>query len=418
MMKVNTEVLVIGAGMAGLKAARDLQDAGLAVQVLEARDRIGGRIHTDRDFAPVPAEMGAELIHGLGAETWEIVRQQGIATRPVRRILMRGNKGRWQPLEEVSNGDRDWELPVLPQDHESVQAYLSRLRVSPNEYPDLVHRLRIDTAELHEVSALEVAQQVSAQLEEGELEGDADFRVHGGYDQLVHALADGLHIHHGAQVELIDYSGLEVRVYCTNGALFTAPRVILTLPVGVLQSRMVRFLPALPASRQAAVDALKMSDVVKLHVYFDAPVFPPGVDGMVDLDGTPPYWWNASSGSGAQGELLVGWGAGDAARRLIALGPQDGLALALDQLRGVLGRADLKPAAARLHHWNADPFARGAYSFVPPGAHQARSVLSAPLEDRLFWAGEATDSRYGTVHGAYRSGARAAVEVLARIAQR
>jgi monoamine oxidase len=412
-MLETAEVIVIGAGVAGLKAARDLAAEGRSVLVLEARDRIGGRIHTVRDRAPIPVELGAELIHGESAETWAVFRAQRVQTWRLSTIWERGSDGAWQDAASHDDDDADWELPTLPYPDESVGAFLTRIGLQPDQYPPGVLHLVLDSAELSELSAQAALDLLAETTASGEQYGDADFRVIGGYDQLPRALADGLDVRLGKGVETIEWGGQPVRVICADGSVYEAGQVVITLPVGVLQARGVRFVPDLPPARWNAIDSLGISDVVKLHLLFDAPVLPPGVDAVFDLGCVPTFWWNASAGNpNFAGELLVGWAVGAAARSLLALDESEALAQALNSLRDLLNQPDLTPRTAALHHWNDDPYARGAYTHTPPGAHTARAVLAAPLEGRLFWAGEATDTFYGTVQGAYRSGARAAREIL------
>jgi monoamine oxidase len=146
---------------------------------------------------------------------------------------------------------------------------------------------------------------------------------------------------------------------------------------------------------------------------FDKPVLPAAVDTLVDEAGVPPVWWNASRGYDAySGQVVVGWAAADHARALLAAGQANAVQQALASLRALLGQPNLRPRAARLTHWNDDRHAGAAYTYTPPGAHDARAALAAPLHNTLYFAGEATDSHHSTVHGALASGRRAAIELL------
>jgi monoamine oxidase len=407
------DVIVIGAGMAGLKAARDLHDAGLRVVVLEARDRIGGRIHTRRDLAPVPIELGAELIHGKRAATWSIVRDNAISTTAMSKVLVRDHSGAWQSLDTIMANVDDWEVNAEPRDEESVAAFLARLGIKADGHP-LVQRLEIDTAPIAELSAKAVMALLMEQEQDDDPYGGHDFRVPDGYDQLPYVLAKGLDTRLNLPVTEIAWSKAGIEARCADGSTVSAAEVVITLPLGVLQARGVRFTPDLPAERWAAMDAIGISDIVKLQAVFDAPVLPNGVDGIFDVNYLPQYWWNASSGLKDTAEqVLVGWAGGQSARALLAMDEADALRVALDGLRAMLEQPTLTPRLLRLQHWNEDPYTRGAYSFTPPSAHHAREELAKPIHKVLFWAGEATDSQYATVHGAYRSGERVAREVLA-----
>lgn len=406
------DVIVIGAGMAGLKAARDMQDAGLRVVVLEARDRIGGRIHTRRDLAPLPLELGAELIHGKGVATWAIVRGEGIRTAAMTNVQVRGQDGAWHLLESIMAEVDEWEINATPRNDESVAAFLARASIHADGHP-LVQRLEIDTAPIAELSAKAVMALVAEVEQDDDSYGTDDFRVPDGYDQLPQALARGLDVRLALPVEEIGWSKAGVQARCADGSVFGAAQVVITLPIGVLQRRGVRFVPDLPAERWAAIDAIGISDIVKLHAVFDAPVLAQDIDGIFDGNCLPQYWWNGSTGhEDTASQVLVGWAGGQSARALLAMSEAAALRVALDGLRAMLDQPTLTPRAMYMQQWNDDPYARGAYSFTPTGAHDARKQIAAPVGKVLFWAGEATDTQYATVHGAYRSGERAAREVL------
>lgn len=419
MQNQTADVIVIGAGVAGLKAAHDLQAAGLSVMVLEARDRIGGRIHSLSDFAPAPIELGAELIHGSGAETWEMVKAHDIETVLLKNIQVRESNGKWQSVEAMYPDLGNMDFAEIPHTNESINDFFVRMGIRPHDHPNLIQQLEIDTASISEMNARAVYDHLVEREHEGEGYGDFDHRVIGGYDQIPMLLAAGLAIRLNTVVERVEWNHSEVVVTSVVGAVYKAQKVVVTLPIGVLQARGVQFLPDLPVEHWAAVDQIGISDIVKLHLYFDQAVLPTGIDGVLDAQGLPSFWWNASSGNNNfTGQILVGWAAGESARRLIELGEEKAIVLALENLRRLLNQPDLTPLAARMHHWNDDPYTRGAYSYVRPDGYLAREVIAQPLENALFWAGEATDKRYSTVQGAYRSGARAAREVLAVMSER
>jgi monoamine oxidase len=196
---------------------------------------------------------------------------------------------------------------------------------------------------------------------------------------------------------------------------------VATFPPGVLKANAVRFEPALPPARQAAIDALAVTSVAKLMYGFDRPVFPPGCDSLMDFANPIPLWWawdGTADRSRPDLEIVIGWAAGDVSRRLrseAAVG-EDILDLGLDALRRLVDQPDLEPVFATWHDWDNDPLTLGAYSSVPPGAERACQALSETDTGRLFWAGEATiPGQAKTVHGAIASGRRAANEVLRRV---
>lgn len=412
--KQQVDIIVIGAGMAGLKAAYDLQRAGLSVIVLEARDRVGGRISTDRTFTPVPVELGAELIHTDFAETWELVDGKNLDTCGVDHYRVHSKNG-WFTTDD------DYFMKIdlnafkrEPAADEDVESYLQSVGILREDYPFVVRLLEMDTESLKRMSAIDLRHAVLTQCEQGEIYGAHDYRVIGGYDQMLEPLAQALNIHFEQPVKLVEWSDNHVCVTTKNGDIYEARKAIITLPIGVLKANLVQFSPELPAEKRDAIDCMGVVDVVKMHYYFDTPVLPDGVGGLVVDNGIPPLWWNASAGNaGFDGEVLVGWATGDPARALLAMSEDEALAAGLECLRRDLGRDDLMPVSMHLQHWNEDPYTLGAYSYVPPMADCSHEALAAPVANTLFWAGEATDQLwYGTVHGAYRSGMRAAAEAL------
>ncbi len=399
--------------MAGVKAAHDLHAAGKRVVVLEARDRIGGRIHTERTFAPVPIELGAEQIHTDRAETWVLVRAAGLRTVDLNRTRVKLPDGTWRTPEEMGKGWEGINFTDAPRRDESLQAFYERMGLAREAWPYQLRLLEIDNEPAHKWSAEAILNHAAVVHDPAEEVGENDYRVLGGYDQLPRALIEGLDIRLNSPVARIEWEPGHVQVYSRSGEVFSAACAVLTIPVGVWKTRSIAFLPNLPAEKWSAVDALGIADIVKLHFLFDARVLPDDVDSIVDESTIPPVWWDASSGyADFTGQVLVGWAAGDAARALIAAGETEALQMALASLRRTLDNPALTSREARMMQWNDEPFTRGAYTYTPPGAMFARPALAAPLDDTLFFAGEATAAWYSFVHGAYQSGERAAREVL------
>lgn len=406
------DVIVIGAGMAGLKAAAGLQQGGKSVVVLEARERIGGRIWTERTLTSIPIELGAELIHGDHAETWELVRAGKLRTVDVNRVHIHQHDDSWQPLSKVFNDSDNITLTDLPRNDESVMAYLTRHGIKREDWPAEVRLAELDIDSADRLSASSFVSRLS---EGAETTADhyANYRVIGGYDNLVTQLANNLNIMREQIVTRINWSPGQVEVITSSGNVWAASAVVITLPIGVLKTRQISFNPDLPVEKWAAIDAMGVCDIVKLHLTFDQPVLDKSVDVIMDEKELPPVWWNASSGYNSYtGQVLVGWAVGDIARHFIASSEARAIEEAVASLRRLLKRPNLTPTFAHMKHWNDDPFTRGAYSYIPPGAADGPSRLAVPIADTLFFAGEATDKWYSTVHGAYRSGQRAASEVL------
>ena len=413
------KVLVLGAGIAGLAAARSLQDAGQQVSVLEAKHRLGGRTYTNRDFAGIPVEFGAEFIHGERAATWELVRKLGLETVHWNKLddsLVRLEDGAWLTMREALAAypdfaqTRSWNLPevdALP--NEDWGSYLRRIGFDHQQLRYVERSFANACSEaMRFLSAKAVLEGLHA-----EDEGGGDYRILGGYDALVTALAAGLTIHSDDPVTELEWKD-GVRALTLGGEVYEADAAVITVPLGVLQADAIRFTPELPETKHSAFLGLRMGPVIKLVYSFEeAPVLPDIMAVYSRLN--PPMWWSPSCGYRTNEHVWTAFATGDWAAELLALGEEGALGAGLESLKQELNRPDLSATAARLINWPDDPYTRGGYSYVLPGQDGAREKLAAPTPP-LYWAGEATapEPRAATVHGALLSGRRAALEVLSR----
>ncbi|MDE3722494.1 NAD(P)/FAD-dependent oxidoreductase [Nocardiopsis sp. N85] len=378
------DVAVVGAGPAGLAAARNLFDHGLRVVVLEARDRVGGQVFTDRTFAPVPVESGAGLIHGADVSTWELVEETGARTERMR--------ADWSEAPAI-------DVSRAPRGDEDAATYLRGLGVPEEDWPPVA----IDGEPLERwsarwIHATGVFDWWSAPRE--------DFRVVDGYDRLLEPLAAGPRIMLRSPARMIRRgpAGVEIGV-AGRSTPVRARRCVVALPIGVLRSGTVRFEPGLPPGHREAVAALTATDAVKLLYRFDRPVMPTDRDS---LGGDGFVFWSVSR----EPEVVTVWTAGDGARDLLAREPADRFAEGLRALSGALGGPPPAPVGRTTHDWTADVFSRGAYLHVPPGAHDAPATLAASVDRTLFFAGEAVTGE-NTVDGAYDSGYAVGDDLLA-----
>ena len=411
-------VLVLGAGMAGLAAARALQDAGQQVCVLEAKHRLGGRVYTNHDFAEVPVEFGAEFVHGEGAATWALVRELRLGTVHWNKLTdswVRLEDGAWLTMREARadypdfDQTRSWRLPdvdALP--GEDWGGYLRRIGF---DHQQLRYVERSFANACGEAMRFLSAEAVLRGLR-AEDEGGGDYRILGGYDALINALAEGLSIYGDDPVNELTWGAGGVRALTLGGEVYEADAAVVTVPLGVLQADAIRFSPALPESKRSALLGLRMGPVIKLVYSFDDAPIDSGVMAVYSRL-NPPMWWSPSYGYETNAHIWTAFASGDWAAELLALGEEGALEAGLESLRQELGRSDLSAKAARLINWPDDPYARGGYSFVLPGQDGARENLASPTPP-LYWAGEATapEPRAATVHGALLSGRRAALEVL------
>jgi monoamine oxidase len=415
-MNSRLDAIVIGAGAAGLAAARQLVAAGRSVLVLEARDRIGGRIWTDRSIGSVPVELGAEFIHGAHVQTWEWVRRTGAQTLPFarwsgRRIALGGGRvaGAWllrarpdlrrlMSLEDqiaaYSGPDRPLSEWLRERDYSPLAAHIADLR--------LAHAF---CATPETLSLLDLAEELRGGYTEG-----GDFKILTGYDQIVNALAEGLDIRLGTPVSALHWGADGVEALAESGLSFQARDAIVTLPLALLQAGAVRFEPALPEAQREAIGQLAMAPAMKLIYRFADTLWPREMTFLSADDPVAVWWTNRPDAA-----ILTGFLTGPRARRLSALGGDEALERGLNQLAGYFGPgARSQLLEARAVDWGADPWARGGYSSTPPGAAGMRAQLARPA-GALHFAGEATvtgDSP-ATIHGAIGSGIRAAREIMA-----
>jgi monoamine oxidase len=211
----------------------------------------------------------------------------------------------------------------------------------------------------------------------------------------------------------VEWGEFGVKATTTDGRVYLADQIVITLPLGVLKAQKVEFIPPLPEDKLEAIRQLGVADAVKLFFQFDEPILPEGIVELYIPGFNPDEWWSSTRGHNTKTEILTSLATGEKARELLALPQEQALEQALQTLHFALGRP-LTPTKSKLAHWNADPYTLGAYSKASVGASTARSILAQPVQNRLFFAGEHTASNAwaATVHGAYASGKRAAQEII------
>lgn len=416
------DVIIIGAGAAGLAAARKLHDAGKDVMIIEARDRVGGRIHTNYDFADTPTEFGAEFIHGESAVTHDLVRQAGLHTIPVDRY----GKLRWAQYSRPA-------LPMadLPAD---LRATITGLFMHYRSLPDRPPAADMSLAEyLRErgwnEDALKIADVLLAQTYcatiyslscadliremKADHAGKEEFRIKEGYGELLKWYSRDLNILLNTSVRDVNYGETGVTIVTTRED-YRARRCIVTVPVSILARGAIRFNPPLSTEKQEAIGAFRTEPATKLIYRFHEPVWDSELTFMAHT-GLAARWW--TPGYGRDGVAVIAcFATAEKAQILDEQEENRALTWGLTELNWLLGTGerDLRKAAidSRRVSWGFDAFARGGYAHLPPGEAHARVELARPESDKLFFAGEATayDSNPQTVHGAIESGWRAAAE--------
>ncbi|MEO2137319.1 MAG: NAD(P)/FAD-dependent oxidoreductase [bacterium] len=417
------DAIVIGAGMAGITAARDLAASGLSVCVVEARDRIGGRVYSVRDFCDEPVEGGAEFIHGVGAATWPDAMAAGVEARPCpltrHTMFSLGGRPRWLPWILLHPGV--WpSFPIL-------------MKVARFKPPDMSAREFIDkqgyrgharvmaqmvlTAHLpgsvDEVGLLGLLEDNVLKLETG-----LNHRIVEGYDSVVSHIARDLDVRLGFGVESIDWSGDGVVIRSTGGEELSARAAITTLPLGVLKSGKVRFKPELPAGKHEAFEGLVAGPVVKVLLHFKERFWPRWLANLPCGTGPVTLYWPVFYGAKYETQaVLTAYATGPRAARLSEVSEDEATEICISDLERLFPKADPRGqlVARRRIDWAADPFACGGYTLVRPGGAGSRVKLTAADTGALFWAGSATSTPViaATVESAFVSGLRAAGDVRA-----
>lgn len=446
-MSSDPAVIVIGAGMAGLAAARQLGRAGVPAQILEARARIGGRVFTHHDLGcDCPIEFGAEFIHGKPPEIWKLLHHAKTVVSEVVGDPWCVEQGRLSPCGFWEEVDEILEKMDDSKPDESFTDFLDRCCRSPKTQATQRAKQRA-TSYVSGFNAADPARVgvhwlVKGMRAEAKIQGDRAFRCRNGYQDLLDVFRQDLKSYSidlqiEAVVQRVNWSAGKVKVEVrarNRTSTLEAPRVLITLPLSLLQAPAgqlgaIQFTPELPRQKKDALDKLEMGKVIRVTLRFSerfwGGIKPSGakhsltrMSFLFSQDDWFPTWWTASP---ADWPILTGWAPFRCAERLSGKSRSFVVERSLETLSTILRirKAELEKmlAEAYVHDWQADPFSLGAYSYGRVGAARAQEYLAAPIEETLYFAGEATDTtgHNGTVHGAIASGYRAAKQILAAI---
>jgi monoamine oxidase len=408
MASSETEVVVVGGGAAGIAAGRRLVAAGIECRVVEARPRLGGRSWTIRDGSEFPLDLGCGWLHSADRNPWREIAEAAGCTidktpPPWRRLSL--------PIGFPIAEQRDF-LQALETFYERLGSLADGEPDRPaaaflepcGRWNNLIGAVGtyVNGAELGRVSARDFGRYDDTGV---------NYRVVGGYGTVIARHGAGLPVVLGCPVQRIDHSGRRLRVE-TAGGTITADAAIVTLPSGLLAAEELRFTPALHEKTEAAA-ALPLGLADKLFLSLaDADEFDKNsrLFGRTDRTETATYHLRPFGRP-----LIEAYFGGALAARLEADGEGAFLDFAVAELVGLLGSDFARRVKLlHLHRWGADPFSRGSYSYALPGKADRRAALAAPVDDRLFFAGEAcSEGDYSTAHGAYLTGIAAAEQAIA-----
>jgi monoamine oxidase len=415
-------IVVIGAGAAGLMAARELGRAGKPVTILEARDRCGGRIAPLSAAAfGYPAEGGAEFIHGEAPVTRALLGEAGISLLPIEGTQWSVEGGRLSRDSAADPQAAELHQTLKDLNDDVAVAEFLRRHFAGSEYTRLRHSIE-RMVEGYDAADPERASTLALRDEWMDGKRGTQTRIAGGYGALIDFLvakcrSHGARIQLGAFVKAVDVAGGGATVRCTNGDVHECDCVVLTAPLPVLKDIA---LPPTQREKAAAAADIGFGNVIKILMRFERRWWLDRQKDLADLtfllsDARIPVWWTQHP---ADLPVLTGWFGGPKTAAMAELSEQELIQAGLDSLAGIFGVSARHMArdlvAARAINWAHDPFARGAYSYATPETRGAQSVLSGFEGGAILFSGEALyrGRDMGTVEAALTSGRDAARTIL------
>lgn len=417
MAKTSEEIIIIGAGASGLIAARELSGQ-YRITVLEARDTTGGRIRTLYRDGVKEAETGAEFVHGELPITLGLLKEAGLSYHLMSGNMFRIDDGKWTPQYEMITG---WD--ELLQEMGNVKADMTMQDFLDQHYPqerhaDMRENIKgfiqgFDLADVTKVS-------VKYLYNEWTNESDKNFRIDKGYTAMTDyltkvCLEQACNIVTNTTVTTVEWSAGKVKVLTAGGTSYQADKLIVTIPLGVLQQNTISFSPAIPAYIKAAND-IGWGTVIKTVLQFKTPFWEKHAKQVAFLFGnTPiPTWWTQAPD---KVNILTGWLGGPPAVRYVTQTDEQLLELALTSLATLCNErpGDLRDLLVTSHisNWAADPHVTGAYSYGTPASVAAQALLHTPVENTIYFAGEAlyNGASPGTVEAALSTGKAVAAKI-------
>jgi monoamine oxidase len=436
------DMIVIGAGAAGLTAAIRLGAAGVSTLVVEARQRIGGRMFTQRDSASqIPVELGAEFIHGRPPEIWEVLENNHAEISEVEGDSWCNRDGSLLPCDFFSEVEDILQKMDDQRPDESFLGFLNRCCADPKVTAEAKQRALdyVTGFNAADPALVSVHWLVKSMHAEEQIDGDRAFRSRNGYEDLINIfrrqISDaGVSVRTGTVVDTIRWTKRNVEITGTSAIgsfKLAAQRALVTLPLGVLRTPpgtagAVQFIPSLPTQKIDAIKKLAMGEVIRITLRFRnrfwENIAPDGnsktlsnLGFLFTQDDWFPTWWTSMPD---RSPVITGWAPFRCAEKLSGKNSEFVIGQALKALSRALSMStselENQLEAAYFHDWQNDPYSRGAYSYGTVGSDGLQKALGSQVENTLYFAGEATDvtGNNGTVHAAIASGLRAAAEIL------
>lgn len=403
------KVIIIGAGAAGLYAAYILKSKGIDFQILEASSTYGGRLGKLTGFANFPIDTGAQWLHGENSILGDLIKSSKTKiTRDDSETKFWFNNQLIDALPQNTNIFEGEELPDI-----SYEAYALQNGLG-NEYKYIIENIAGDQG----AAASHLSVYGNNKDEENWSAGDDDFKFEETFFDLIDKqigsqVKDQILIN--TIITKIDYSQSEIKLTDSNNNTFNANKVIITVPISILKSGDIQFIPALPIEKTTAFSKIGMDAGMKVFLKFSNKFFDQNIIG----GSVCAAYADDSIGKAQNDNILLAFIMGDQAEYLTSLGSDVAITAALLQELDLMynGQATASFIASHVENWTTNPFVKGAYSYSTVGMGDARKTASQALSEKLYFAGEAmnTNGHHQTVHGAIETGYREVINMLTDI---
>ena len=403
------KVIIIGAGAAGLYAAYILKSKGIDFQILEASSTYGGRLGKLTGFANFPIDTGAQWLHGENSILGDLIKSSKTKiTRDDSETKFWFNNQLIDALPQNTNIFEGEELPDI-----SYEAYALQNGLG-NEYKYIIENIAGDQG----AAASHLSVYGNNKDEENWSAGDDDFKFEETFFDLIDKeigsqVKDQILIN--TIITKIDYSQSEIKLTDSNNNTFNANKVIITVPISILKSGDIQFIPALPIEKTTAFSKIGMDAGMKVFLKFSNKFFDQNIIG----GSVCAAYADDSIGKAQNDNILLAFIMGDQAEYLTSLGSDVAITAALLQELDLMynGQATASFIASHVENWTTNPFVKGAYSYSTVGMGDARKTASQALGEKLYFAGEAmnTNGHHQTVHGAIETGYREVINMLTDI---
>jgi lysine-specific histone demethylase 1B len=402
------KVLIIGAGAAGLYAGYILKSKGIDFQILEAAPNYGGRLGKLTGFANFPIDIGAQWMHGKNSIVGDLAKKSDTQI-----TLDDSDEKYWFNNEVVSSLPRDI-TEIFDEEENVPDVSFEEFAIQKgfgNEYKNIVEAIAGDSgADASNISAYwKIMEEVNWSA------GDDDFKFEETFFDFIEkeiAIHIQDHIQLNTVIKQIDYSGPTINVTDSNNNAFIADKVIITVPITILKSGDIEFVPALPTEKTTAFSKIGMDAGMKVFLKFGSKFFDENILG----GNICAAYADDSIGKAQDDNVLLAFIMGQQAEYLTSLGSDTAITNALLQELDTMynGQASASFVASHVQNWTTYPFVRGAYSYSTVGMGDARKVASENVAKKLYFAGEAmnTNGHHQTVHGAIETGYREVINLI------